>query len=29
MEVEFGSGNVGEVLFGGIMSIGKFIWKGI
>lgn len=29
MEVEIGSGNVGEVLFGGIMSIGKFIWKGI
>ncbi|XP_034307494.2 GTPase IMAP family member 4 isoform X2 [Magallana gigas] len=28
-EVESGSGNVGEALLGGIMSIGKLIWKGI
>lgn len=28
-EVETGSGNVGEALIGGIMTIGKLIWKGI
>nr|XP_022296665.1 GTPase IMAP family member 4-like [Crassostrea virginica] len=28
-EVESGSGNVGEALLGGIMTIGKLIWKGI
>ncbi|XP_061179406.1 GTPase IMAP family member 4-like [Saccostrea echinata] len=28
-EVETGSGNVGEALLGGIMTIGKLIWKGI
>lgn len=28
-EVETGSGNVGEALIGGIMTIGKLAWKGI
>ncbi|XP_061179405.1 GTPase IMAP family member 7-like [Saccostrea echinata] len=28
-EVETGSGNVGEALLGGMMVIGKLIWKGI
>ena len=28
-EVESGSGNIGELLLGGIKGIGKLIWKGI
>ena len=28
-EVESGSGNIGELLLGGIKGIGKIIWKGI